>query len=109
MNLVIVESPFAGDVAKHIRYARAALADCLRRGEAPFASHLLYTQEGVLDDGVLGDRVLGIEAGLQWGRVSAGTVVYTDCGISEGMKMGITRALLEGRHVEYRQIPSWVG
>lgn len=109
MNLVIVESPFAGDTEKHIRYARAAMADCLRRGEAPYASHLLYTQEGVLDDRVHEDRMLGIEAGLAWGRMSAGTVVYTDCGISNGMKMGIARALAEGRHVKYRQIPSWVG
>ena len=39
MKLVIVESPFAGDTERNIRYARACLADCLRRGEAPFASH----------------------------------------------------------------------
>ena len=46
MRFVIVESPYAGDVAANVEYARAAVADCLRRGEAPFASHLLYT----LDD-----------------------------------------------------------
>lgn len=109
MKLVIVESPYAGDVAKHERYARAAMKDCLLRGEAPYASHLLYTQPGVLDDRISEDRKLGIEAGLAWGKMAEKTVVYTDCGISNGMKMGIQRALLEGRHVEYRQLPSWEG
>lgn len=109
MKLVIVESPYAGDVEKHVRYARAAMADCLRRGEAPYASHLLYTQQGVLDDAIHEERVLGIEAGLAWGRMAERTVVYQDCGISNGMKMGITRALAEGRHVEYRNLPGWEG
>lgn len=47
MKLVIVESPYAGDVKTNVAYARAAIRDCLMRGEAPYASHLLYTQEGV--------------------------------------------------------------
>ena len=64
MRLVIVESPYAGDVEENVRYARACLADCLARGEAPFASHLLYTQPGVLDDDVPGERALGIAAGF---------------------------------------------
>ena len=41
-------------------YARACVADCLRRGEAPIASHLLYTQPGVLDDDVPEERAQGI-------------------------------------------------
>lgn len=109
MRLVIVESPYAGDVEKHVRYARECMADCLRRGDAPFASHLLYTQEGVLDDGVPAERLLGIEAGLAWGAKAELTAVYTDCGISSGMKTGILRALAEGRSVEYRQLPHWQG
>ena len=56
MQRVIIESPYAGDVERNVRYARAAMADCLKRGEAPFASHLLYTQEGVLDDDIPGER-----------------------------------------------------
>ena len=38
---VIVESPYAGDIETNVAYARAALRDCLSRGEAPIASHLL--------------------------------------------------------------------
>jgi hypothetical protein len=61
---VILESPYAGDVEANMRYARAAMRDSLMRGEAPFASHLLYTQEGVLLDSVPEERTLGIEAGF---------------------------------------------
>lgn len=108
MKLVIVESPFKGDdyseTSANILYARAAVRDCLLRGEAPIASHLLYTQEGILDDTILDERKLGIEAGLLWGSHAEKTVVYVDRGISEGMKHGIQRAHNEGREVEYRWI-----
>jgi hypothetical protein len=104
MRLVIVESPYAGDVERNIRYARACIADCLRRGEAPFASHLLYTQEGVLDDGQPEERELGIEAGLAWGARADATVVYEDRGITPGMSRGVLQACLEKRPVEYRSL-----
>lgn len=106
MRRVIVESPFAGDVQRNIAYGRACLHDCLKRGEAPFASHLLYTQEGVLDDNVPGERSLGINAGFIWGQAAEATVVYTDLGISGGMKQGILQAQKEGRPVEYRKLYS---
>lgn len=106
-RLVILESPFAGDVATNVAYARAAMRDCLLRGEAPAASHLLYTQEGVLDDLDPAERSLGIEAGLAWGRVADATVVYEDLGVSRGMALGIERAVAEGRPVERRTVPGW--
>lgn len=101
---VIVESPYAGDVERNVAYARAAMRDCLCRGEAPLASHLLYTQDGVLCDDVPAERQLGIEAGLAWGQVADATVVYADFGISHGMHKGIERARAEGRAVEFRSI-----
>jgi len=107
MRLVIVESPFAGDVKRNIAYARAAMRDCLMRGEAPYASHLLYTQEGVLDDDVSDQRRLGIEAGLRWGKMADATVVYADLGISSGMQQGIDRARSENRDVEIRSLEGW--
>lgn len=104
MKLVIVESPFAGDVAGNIKYARAAIRDCLLRGEAPIASHLLYTQEGVLDDDVPDERTLGINAGLEWGRAAEMTAVYIDKGISKGIAYGIQRAIEEGRPIVFRSL-----
>lgn len=100
MRLVIVESPYAGDVEANVEYARACLIDCLHRGEAPLASHLLYTQ--VLDDLQPDQRAAGIEAGLAWAVKADATVVYTDRGTSRGMQYGIEHAQNHGRPVEYR-------
>jgi hypothetical protein len=108
MRLVLLESPYKGkdwsDVEENLRYARACMRDALLRGEAPFASHLLYTQEGVLDDKLPADRERGIAAGLLWGERAEATVVYIDRGIFEGMKRGIRRARELGRPVEYRSL-----
>jgi hypothetical protein len=100
--LSIIETPYSGDVDGNIAYARACLLDSLRRGEAPIASHLLHTQ--VLDDMRPDERSLGIEAGLAWYRVATKCVVYSDRGISAGMKMGIDRAMQHDVAVEYRSI-----
>jgi len=105
MRLVIIESPFAGDVEKNIRYGRACMKDCLSRGEAPYASHLLYTQEGVLDDTVPEEREWGVQAGFAWRQAADATVVYGDLGVSKGMEYGIKDAEEKGRSSEYRVLP----
>lgn len=104
MRLVVIESPYAGDVERNALYARRAMADSLSRGEAPLASHLLYTQPGVLRDAVPAERKQGINAGLEWAKMAAATVVYRDLGISPGMAMAIEAAHRAGRPVEYREI-----
>lgn len=108
MKLVILESPFAASEtiteAEHVQYARLCLRDSLLRGEAPIASHLLYTQPRVLNDQVPEERAMGIDAGLAWRDVSEGTVVYIDYGISKGMTYGIEKAALSGKPVEYRRL-----
>jgi len=104
VRLVILESPYAGDIEANVRYAREAMADCLRRGDAPFASHLIYTQPGVLRDEIAVERQLGIDAGLAWGEKAGATVVYTDLGTSRGMEYGIAAAIKAGRPIEFRSI-----
>lgn len=104
MRRVVVESPFAGDVEANIAYARAAVRDSVLRGEAPIASHLLFTQPGILDDNVPSERQLGIDAGLAWLSVADASVVYTDRGVSAGMEYGIAAARGAGVPVEYRSI-----
>jgi len=104
MRRVILESPFAGDTERNIAYARRCVRDSLLRGEAPIASHLLYTQPGILSDDVPQERKLGINAGLAWRSVADASVVYTDLGISEGMKYGIAAAHGTGLPVEMRSI-----
>jgi len=105
LTLVILESPYAGDVKRNVKYAQLCMADCLSRKEAPYASHLLYTQPHVLDDDITEERDFGIEAGLQWGEKADKTVVYGDFGYSDGMRRGIERANKSGRPVETRKLP----
>lgn len=105
MRLVIIESPYAGDIKVNVEYARACVRDSLSRGEAPIASHLLYTQPGILCDDIAEERQWGIDAGLAWKSVAQASVVYTDRGISKGMEYGIAAATAAGIPVEYRMLP----
>ena len=106
MKLVIIESPFRGktdvEELENVEYARRAMLDSLMRGEAPYASHLLYTQ--CLDDGNPDERRLGITAGLEWGKKAELTAVYVDLGITAGMQIGIRAAERAGRRIEQRRI-----
>lgn len=104
MRRVIIESPYAGDVERNLRYLRACMADSLRRGEAPFASHALYTQPGVLDDMIPAEREQGILAGFAWREVAELTVVYADLGVSRGMEFGINDARRIGQAVDMRTL-----
>jgi hypothetical protein len=105
---VIIESPFKGSTERlterNVRFLAACLRDCLLRGEAPFASHAIYTLPGVLDDSLPAERKLGINAGFQWRPASERTVVYQDFGISEGMRQGIEHAKTLGHVIEVRSL-----
>jgi hypothetical protein len=105
---VILESPFGSDddaiVARNIRYARACVRDCVLRGEAPIASHLLFTQPGILKDRDKAERKLGIEAGLAWAPVATASVFYTDLGVTPGMEQGRERAVALHLPIENREI-----
>lgn len=93
---VVIESPFGGPTPEaqeeNLRYLRACMRDCLDRGEAPYASHGLYTQPGVLDDWDPQEREKGILAGFEWRSVAQATIVYADRGITKGMRAGIRKA-----------------
>lgn len=104
MRLVVIESPYAGDVEANEGYARACMLDCLRRGEAPIASHLLYTQPGVLDDRIPEERQLGIEAGFAWARLADVVAFYVDRGWSVGMRAALERALAAEQTIELRTL-----
>lgn len=104
MKLVVVESPYAGDVAANEAYARACVQDCLRRGESPYASHLFFTQKGLLDDKNPAERDLGIRAGFAWGAKADLVAIYIDRGISGGMRQGIFNALKNGIPIEARSL-----
>ena len=107
MRRVILESPYAGNVEENVAYARAAVRDSLLRGESPIASHLLYTQPGILKDDVPDERQLGIEAGLAWRFAADATVVYQDLGIIARDETRDPGGRAAGIPVEYRNLASF--
>jgi len=98
-----IESPYAGDIEANVAYARRCMADSLRRGEAPFAGHLLYTQAGILDDTIAEERTRGMESAFLWARkAEAQRAFYMDRGVSTGMLGGLCAARHCGASVVLR-------
>ena len=119
MKLAIIESPLGSkpdgtrctpqEMAENLVYARACMRDSLRRGEAPYASHLLYPQ--VLDDATPAERKQGMEAGFAWAEAAAIArgitsivAVYVDRGITTGMLEGIERHKRNGLEIVKRRL-----
>lgn len=119
-RLAVIESPYSADsivaFARNVRYARAAVLDAIQLGYAPLASHLLYTQEGILSEASADERARGIACGhvpYQYtmrldapndGYARVACLVYPDLGITEGMKAGIKEAKTYGCHVYHRTL-----
>ena len=105
MKRVVIESPLSGNFSRNVRYARLCLIDCLRRGEAGYASHLIYTQ--ILDDARPEDRALGMAAGFAWNEAAELAAVYLDLGPpSRGMLAGIETHRARGTPIEERKLPA---
>lgn len=123
MLRVVIESPLKGAVPawcprwlaplvervgrwRNRRYALACMRDSLARGEAPYASHLLFDQHGLLDDADAAQRELGIAAGFAWGRDAELRAFYVDLGVSTGMERGMIQCVALGQPHELRTINS---
>lgn len=102
---VCIETPLRGDLERNVAYADACMLDSLERGEAPFLGHLLYPR--VLDDANAEHRTQGIEAHLAWLRRADAVVIYSDLGISDGMREAIELARKLLMPFEYRVIPGF--
>lgn len=117
MKTVILCSPYRPDcdpdsieyvniLARNLNYVRACVSDSIfNHKEAPFASHLLYTQ--ILDDKIPAQRALGLEAEHSWFQGAHTVVMYIDLGISEGMLKAERLAGCMGMRVEKRIIKGW--
>jgi len=102
LRLVVVESPLSGDFERNVLYAKFCMLDCFQRNEAPFASHLLYTQ--VLDDRIESHRFAGMHAGFKWAEQADLRVFYVDLGMSQGMIDGIIAAQAVGQETRIRKL-----
>ncbi len=108
MDFVVIESPHRGegesfgDLEANKGYARDCLRNSLLRGEAPFASHLLYTE--VLDDDKPAEREAGLIAARAVIPRADRLCVYIDRRISEGMREAIATAKAAGVRIVYRSL-----
>lgn len=104
-TLVNLESPYAGDIERNTVYAQFCMHDSIvNHNEAPFASHLLYTQPHILNEHIPEERALGIATGLEFTRMTEKTVIYTDLGVTKGMEQAIESAERNGVEVEMRKL-----
>ena len=103
---VIIESPYRASTRtlarRNMAYMIAALRDSIKRGEAPFLSHMMYTS--ALDDDDPTERRLGIELGYTWWPFVEAICFYCDLGWSEGMVNAKLRANYYNIVVEERYI-----
>lgn len=97
MKLLVVESPYAGDVERNVEFCENVCRYFAMNGHAPLASHLLYTR--FLDDTIPHERVTGIDAGLAWARHATEAAFCLRPGdvMSGGMKYALERHQREGR------------
>ncbi len=102
---VVIESPLRGSdggYEKNRMYSERCVRDSLKRGEAPFASHVFYGR--ILNDQDAAEREHGMQAGSAWGAVAELCAVYVDLGISDGMAKGIERAKANGIPIRRRRL-----
>jgi guanylate kinase len=113
MKRVYLESPYKGknweNTEENLHFGRLCMHDCLvNYNEAPFPSHLLYTQPGVLDDTIESERELGgFKAGPAFKKVCESSVFYINRGISHGMYRGVLISIGLKQEFEYRVLPGY--
>ena len=104
---VFICTRYAGDIQHNIEVAKRLCLMAVESGLAPFAPHLLYTQ--FLDDSDPIQRELGISMGLRFMKTCDLVWVYTDEGISDGMRREIDCAYKLGKEVlTIREVPPCV-
>lgn len=104
MTPCIIESPYAGDVARNKAYLQRCILWCIAHGMTPYASHQMLTE--ALDDMSPEERELGLSAGWAMTEaligIGAKVLFFTDHGWSPGMNR--MRDRLDARGVPYRAV-----
>ena len=98
-KLCYVCSPYRGDVARNVKYAKELTGRAVRRGLVPITPHLYITQ--ALDDNDPAERALGMEAGLHLLEPCKYIMIGGHYGLSEGMRHKIERAHRLGKTFLY--------
>jgi len=101
---VVLESPFRSTETTTIEQNRCylghCLEDCRSRREIWYASHAGLTGED--DDELV--RLIGIRDGWTIGETMEYCVVYSDLGVTPGMKMSIDHYSAKGMEIKWRRL-----
>ena len=100
MIKVVIESPLGGGFALNRRYAIWCAWHCYTRGEAAYASHLIFPF--FLDDQNAEQREFGITAGYEWAKHADIFAFYIDLGMSPGMTRAKERWGIEENRTKRR-------
>ena len=96
-TITIIASPFRGNTPEerleNIAYARKACSHAVKRGETPFASHLLFPQ--FLDEDNSVERQMGMEGNYKFWPIATKVAFYVDRGWSAGMKEELVKCIAE--------------
>lgn len=89
-NMVYICSPYRGDTARNIEYAKELTRAAVAAGYAPITTHLYLTQ--ALNDDNPEERRVGMAAGAEILHCCRYILVGGRYGVSEGMKVEIRQA-----------------
>lgn len=81
--VILVESPYAGDIQRNSEYARRAMLHVIEQGHTPIVPHLLYPQ--VLDDSDPLQRERALEMCAELREQAEEVWFFIDYGMSSGM------------------------
>lgn len=110
---VVYESPFASTdfdtFARNIAYARLLIREgATGYNEAGIASHVIWTQPGILRDTVESERNLGIACGIVFANMAKqgiiGHIYGIDLGWSKGMLRSKEYVLANGGEIVERRL-----
>ena len=90
----VIESPYAGDIARNMVYLERCIRWCAENGWAPYASHKMMTD--ALDDHKPDERILGLQCGYAFRRLVGQRIFFIDYGYSHGMQLAAKLYFDEG-------------
>lgn len=114
-RIVVIESPYSGNIAKNVMYAQRAMLDARKRGEIALVPHLLWTQHYQCPDVFVSDyddkykvegcgREESLEQIKTLRRLANKVVFYLDYGMSPGMNDAVKDCKENGYACEERYI-----
>lgn len=112
--VVMVESPYSGDIDRNVRYLQLCMAECgVLHNELPYASHAIMTQHSRCKNHYVSDynkkwnvltRDYAIKVSQRMRHRCDRTVFYIDRGWSTGMKAAKLYCQTHGLPFEERQL-----